>query len=87
MAHYPLRTTDDELANLIDKAVAGEEVIITRQGKPAVELRVVQQADTEKPKASKEDWGERLRLLRASQAMQTESSADLIRRMRDEGIG
>lgn len=85
MAHYPLRTTDDELAGLIDKAIAGEEVIITRPGKPAVELRVV--ADAEKSKPSKEEWGQRLRLLRASQTMQTESSADLIRRMRDEGIG
>jgi prevent-host-death family protein len=44
MAKYSVATTKDNLSKLIDKALAGEEVIITRHGKPAVELRVVGEA-------------------------------------------
>jgi prevent-host-death family protein len=39
--HYSVATTKDQLSSLIDKALAGEEVIITRHGTPTVELRVV----------------------------------------------
>lgn len=42
MPSYSVATTKDKLSSLIDKALAGEEVIITRHGKPAVELRMVQ---------------------------------------------
>lgn len=41
MPHYSVATTKDRLSSLIDKALAGEEVIITRHGKPTVELRMV----------------------------------------------
>lgn len=41
MANYSVATTKDNLSSLIDKALAGEEVVITRHGKPTVELRVV----------------------------------------------
>ena len=41
MPHYSVATTKDRLSSLIDKALAGEEVIITRHGKPTVELRTV----------------------------------------------
>ncbi|MBB5685579.1 type II toxin-antitoxin system Phd/YefM family antitoxin [Sphingobium boeckii] len=43
MAHYSVATTKDKLSSLIDKALAGEEVIITRHGKPTVALRMVEQ--------------------------------------------
>jgi antitoxin (DNA-binding transcriptional repressor) of toxin-antitoxin stability system len=42
MAKYSVANTKDNLSKLIDKALAGEEVIITRHGKPAVELRVIE---------------------------------------------
>lgn len=45
MANYSVATTKDNLSSLIDKALAGEEVIITRHGKPTVELRVVVEAE------------------------------------------
>lgn len=38
MSHYSVATTKDMLSSLIDKAQAGEEVVITRRGKPAVRL-------------------------------------------------
>jgi prevent-host-death family protein len=57
--HYSVATTKDKLASLIDKALAGEEVIITRHGKPTVELRVVSSA-----KGDREGAFDRLRDLR-----------------------
>ena len=45
MARYSVATTKDNLSSLIDKALAGEEVIITRHGKPTVEMRVVEDAE------------------------------------------
>ncbi len=42
MPRYSVATTKDNLSKLIDKALAGEEVIITRHGKPTVKLRAVQ---------------------------------------------
>lgn len=41
MPRYSVAATKDRLSSLIDKALAGEEVIITRRGKPVVELRTV----------------------------------------------
>lgn len=38
MPHYSVATTKDKLSSLIDKALAGEEVVITRHGKPTVRL-------------------------------------------------
>jgi prevent-host-death family protein len=52
MARYSVATTKDNLSKLIDKALAGEEVVITRHGKPAVELRIVE-ADA---KPQKRGW-------------------------------
>jgi prevent-host-death family protein len=39
MAEYSVATAKNSLPALIDRALAGEEVIITRRGKPVVELR------------------------------------------------
>lgn len=39
MPTYSVAETKDKLSALIDKALAGEEVVITRRGKPTVELR------------------------------------------------
>ena len=45
MARYSVATTKDNLSSLIDKALAGEEVVITRHGKPTVELRMVEPSE------------------------------------------
>jgi prevent-host-death family protein len=42
MPNYSVATTKDKLSSLIDKALAGEEVVITRHGKPTVSLHAVQ---------------------------------------------
>lgn len=38
MASYSVANTKDNLSALIDKALAGEEVVITRRGKPTVRM-------------------------------------------------
>ncbi len=64
MARYSVATTKDNLSSLIDKALAGEEVIITRHGKPTVSLRAVE-ADPQ-PRPSNAEWMKRLKTLRDS---------------------
>jgi prevent-host-death family protein len=39
MSEYSVADAKNQLPSLIDKALEGEEVIITRRGKPVVELR------------------------------------------------
>ena len=39
MARYSVAEAKNSLPSLIDKATAGEEVVITRHGKPVAELR------------------------------------------------
>ena len=38
MPHYSVATTKDKLSSLIDKALAGEEVVITNRGRPVVRI-------------------------------------------------
>lgn len=82
MPHYSVATTRDKLSSLIDKALAGEEVIITRHGKPTVEIRVVQQRPDSTQ--TREAWLEWLRERREKRPSIDIDSADLIREMRDE---
>jgi antitoxin (DNA-binding transcriptional repressor) of toxin-antitoxin stability system len=68
------------LSSLIAKAEAGEEVIITRRGEPAVELRMVpRKPDPEKVQAAHE-W---LRKRRESRPGISTSAVDLLR-LQDE---
>ena len=39
MATYSVADAKNRLPSLIDKAISGEEVVITRHGKPVAELR------------------------------------------------
>jgi prevent-host-death family protein len=52
MASYSVAKTKDNLSSLIDKALAGEEVVITRHGKPTVELRMV----SDEPQPERRGW-------------------------------
>lgn len=66
------------LSELLDKVEAGEEVTITRHGKPVAHLR--RAASPKKPLDL-----EALAAFRATLPPQQGSSAELIRKMRDEG--
>ena len=82
MASYSVATTKDQLSRLIDLALAGERVVITRHGKPTVEMKVV----TTAPEPSRADIYQEIEVLRAALPVSPEPAADLIRRLRDEGV-
>jgi prevent-host-death family protein len=84
MARYSVATTKDNLSSLIDKALAGEEVIITRHGKPTVSLTTVKQV--EPLQLSNADWMERLQALRDSQPKMRLSYLELKRLDEEEGM-
>ena len=68
MARYSVATTKNNLSSLIDKALAGEEVVITRHGKPMVAMSVVP-IEQQKPKLNQSQMSEsleRIRVLRDS---------------------
>jgi prevent-host-death family protein len=65
------------LSELVDRAEAGEDICITRRGKPAVRLT---QLERPRKPIDFEAW----RKIRESMPMQSESAGDFIRRMRDE---
>jgi antitoxin (DNA-binding transcriptional repressor) of toxin-antitoxin stability system len=79
MADYSVADARNKLSELIDRAMKGEEVVITRHGTPMVELR----ATVAPPKrVSKEslDWLKKVRVGRASE----EDAGAFVSRMRDE---
>jgi prevent-host-death family protein len=81
MSVYSIAQAKDHLSKLIDEALAGEEVTITRHGKPVVELRPAQAGDAGR-------WSSELIDEIAARAKSLpslgESAADIVRRMRDE---
>jgi antitoxin (DNA-binding transcriptional repressor) of toxin-antitoxin stability system len=70
-----------QLSTLIDRALAGDEVVITRHGTPIVEMRAVATTG----RVVTKEANDRLRANRVSpERPATQSAADLIRQMRDE---
>ncbi|MEG3123046.1 type II toxin-antitoxin system Phd/YefM family antitoxin [Sphingomonas sp. GB1N7] len=83
MSHYSVATTKDNLSKLIDKALAGEEVIITRHGKPTVALKVIERPA--EPTRSRSDVMEWLRVRREALPTMTTSYLDLKRMDEEDG--
>lgn len=54
MTAYSVATAKNTLPKLIDRALQGEEVIITRRGKPVVELRPAESRST--PAIGVHEW-------------------------------
>lgn len=54
MAEYSVADAKNHLPKLIDKALQGEEVVITRRGKPVVELRPA--SPRPKPPIGSHEW-------------------------------
>ena len=92
MASYSVATTRDNLSSLIDKAMAGEEVVITRHGKPTVSLHIVAPVDANATPATPLDidwekrqyWAERLRVGRESRPASVLSEMEYKRIEQDE---
>jgi prevent-host-death family protein len=54
MTTYSVADAKNSLPKLIDKALAGEEVVITRRGKPVIELKPVSARPV--PPAGSDEW-------------------------------
>jgi prevent-host-death family protein len=81
MARYSIAEARNNLPELIDKALAGEEVTLTREGEAVVELRPSAPLRTPRPLGEAE-W-RRLRARRAARPPLGEDSVAVIRAMRD----
>lgn len=81
MSSYSIAKAKDNLSRLIDEALAGEEVTITRHGKPVVELRPAHAPGAGIPGPQLID---RIAARARTLPPLGERSVDIIRRMRDE---
>jgi prevent-host-death family protein len=79
---YSIANAKDNLSKLVDEAVAGEEVAITRHGKVVAYLRSAEAPQQRQP--SRELVAEIMARARKRPSL-AEPAADIIRRMRDGG--
>lgn len=80
MGEHSLAEAKNELSDLIDRALRGEEVVITRDGRPVVALRPVNAAPRPLSDADL-DW---LASHRVGRRLSPEDAGSLLERMRDE---
>jgi prevent-host-death family protein len=81
MANHSVAEAKTHLSDLIDRAVRGEDVVITRHGRPVVALKPV----APPPRRMTEAEIEWLKTRRVPRTSAMTDAASLIRRMRDEG--
>jgi prevent-host-death family protein len=81
MSTHSVAEAKNQLPKLIDRALKGETVVITRRGQPVVELKPVHPA----PRPITDADIEWLRARRALLPPSKTDAATLIRQMRDEG--
>ncbi len=82
MSSHSVADAKAHLSNLIDRAMDGEAVVITRHGRPVVEIKPVAKIAKPMSKAELEDlMNNRVMPLKTDW-----NSADLIRQMRDDGF-
>lgn len=83
MAAYSVAEAKNTLPRLLDKAIEGEKVIITRHGKPVAEIRSLPQ---ERPAVSREERRALLEQFAARRQARPQldiSAVELVRQMRD----
>jgi prevent-host-death family protein len=83
MSTYTVAEAKNKLSELINRAIKGEGVVITRHGHPVVELKSVLPGARSMTEADRE-W---LRALRALPESVKARAAAEVRRMREEGDG
>lgn len=81
MSRYSVAANSPELSDLVDRALGGEEVVITRAGSPVVQLQVVE-AGSEFPVGSHE-WLHARTMARPGIGI---SGLELLRLAREEEI-
>jgi prevent-host-death family protein len=81
MPSYSIAQAKDRLSKFVDEALAGENVTITRHGKPVVELRAAARDKSARPSQQLlDEIAARAKKLPSL----GERAVDLIRQMRDE---
>jgi len=80
MSHYSVAEAKNTLPRLLDKAMAGEEVIITRHGKPIIELKPMTVSDQQAEPVTY-DW---LRQRRDARKPIGITSVELLKALHDE---
>ena len=87
MSSHTIAEAGENLAELIDRAVAGEGVVITRDGQPVAELRPVAIPAPAPQYRTAEETDKMLAFLRKGRPTRRNAKEDagaLISRMRDE---
>jgi hypothetical protein len=79
MSYHSINEAERDLAALIERAAAGEEIVIGREGGPFVALRPASEPPLRHPGL---DW---LASRRVGRRENSTDSATLVRQMRDEG--
>ena len=83
MSEHSIVEAKNRLSALIEAATAGEHVIITRHGRPVVELRPVEPTPKGPVSKADMDWlAERAVTLRPG----SPSAAEIVMEMRDEDV-
>jgi prevent-host-death family protein len=80
MSTHSVAQAKNQLSELIDRALKGEDVVITRHGQPVVELKPIPKPPRPVTKADLE-W---LKRHRVGRIMPKEDAGTLVSRMRDE---
>jgi antitoxin (DNA-binding transcriptional repressor) of toxin-antitoxin stability system len=81
MTRYSIAEAKESLPTLVDKALAGEVVTLTRDGEAVVELRPSAQPAAPRP-LNEAEW-RRMRARRAARGSLGQDSVSIIRAMRD----
>jgi prevent-host-death family protein len=81
MSTHSVAEAKNQLSKLIDRALNGEGIVITRRGEPVVELKPVRPA----PRPISDADIEWLRARRVGRTPAKTDAGTLIREMRDEG--
>ena len=88
MSTHTVAETKNQLSKLIDRALKGEHIVVTRRGQPVIELKPVQskaQPEERPPRGMSEAERGFLEALRALPAHVKIAAAAEVRRMREEG--
>ena len=81
MSNHSVAEAKNKLPELIDRAIEGEDIVITRHGRPVAEIKSIPK--TARPVTSEDmDW---LAAHRVGKKIPREDAGALVSRMRDEG--
>lgn len=82
MPHHSIADAKNRFSELIDLALKGEPVVITRHGQPVIEFRPIARPDPGPVTAADLEWLDRLRV-RPRKPLPVDSGS-LLSRIRDE---